>query len=193
MSLSRRQQEILDAAIEIIATKGIQELTIHNLSAKIGVSEPALYRHFENKLQILVTLLNSFALWSKEVLESIGFREEVADRKIEAIFLAHAQRFTEQPAMSAVLFSEEIFKNEPELGAIMARIMRTTEEHLTQIIRAGIDGGIFRTDLPLDHLAMTTMGTLRLLVTRWRLTGYGFDLLEESRRVTSTVVTLLRA
>ena len=45
---TERQQEIINKSIEIIATKGIQGLTIKNLSKEIGVSEPAIYRHFEN-------------------------------------------------------------------------------------------------------------------------------------------------
>ena len=53
--LTERQQEILDKSIEIISRKGIQGLTIKNLSKEIGISEPAIYRHFESKTDILLT------------------------------------------------------------------------------------------------------------------------------------------
>ncbi|MCB0284871.1 MAG: TetR family transcriptional regulator, partial [Calditrichaeota bacterium] len=38
-TFSERQQQIINAAIELIAEKGIQQLTIKNLSKKIGVVE----------------------------------------------------------------------------------------------------------------------------------------------------------
>ena len=43
---SDRQIEIMEAATARIDTYGIQNLTIKNLAADIGLSEPALYRHF---------------------------------------------------------------------------------------------------------------------------------------------------
>ena len=43
----------MESALGLIAEKGIQGLTIKNLSKKIGISEPAIYRHFDSKSSIL--------------------------------------------------------------------------------------------------------------------------------------------
>ena len=56
--LTERQQEIWDHAIALISEKGIQGLTMKNLSKRLGISEPAIYRHYENKIDILVSLLD---------------------------------------------------------------------------------------------------------------------------------------
>ena len=57
---TERQKEIIKASLELITNKGIQGLTIKNLSKKIGVTEPAIYRHFESKTQILISMLEFF-------------------------------------------------------------------------------------------------------------------------------------
>ncbi len=44
-----RQKQIIQESIQLIADKGIQGLTIKNISKSIGISEPAIYRHFDNK------------------------------------------------------------------------------------------------------------------------------------------------
>lgn len=44
-----RQIEIMEAATLRIDQYGIQELTIKNLAADLGLSEAALYRHFKSK------------------------------------------------------------------------------------------------------------------------------------------------
>ena len=54
------QTEIIDKSISIIGTKGIQGLTIKNLSKEIGISEPGIYRHFESKTASLLALLSTF-------------------------------------------------------------------------------------------------------------------------------------
>ena len=55
---TERQQEIIGNALDLINEKGIQGLTIKNLANRLGITEPAIYRHFENKIQILVAILD---------------------------------------------------------------------------------------------------------------------------------------
>ncbi len=58
--LSKRQEQIIEESVRIIDEKGIQGFTIKNLSKAIGISEPAIYRHFESKFQIFVEILDGF-------------------------------------------------------------------------------------------------------------------------------------
>ncbi|MBT6686787.1 MAG: TetR/AcrR family transcriptional regulator [Bacteroidetes bacterium] len=51
---------MVEVALELIANKGIQGLTIKNLAKKIGITEPAIYRHFDSKIHILITILDLF-------------------------------------------------------------------------------------------------------------------------------------
>ena len=56
-NLTEKQLLIIDASIELIAEKSIQGFTIKNLSQKIGVTDGAIYRHFESKTEILQNIL----------------------------------------------------------------------------------------------------------------------------------------
>ena len=60
MELTRRQQEIVRTALELIAAGGIRNLTIRNLADRLGLTEPAIYRHFRNKSEIVRTLIGEF-------------------------------------------------------------------------------------------------------------------------------------
>ena len=46
MKLTKRQNEIIDTALNLTASGGIQNLTIKNLADALGITEPAIYRHF---------------------------------------------------------------------------------------------------------------------------------------------------
>jgi TetR/AcrR family transcriptional regulator, fatty acid metabolism regulator protein len=189
--VTERQQEIIDTAVAIIADEGIQRLTTKELSRRIGISEPALYRHFESKLAILVAILDHFAGWSRTVLREIGESELSAPDQIRELFRRQTTRFMEAPAISGVIFAEEIFKDPPELMKSMMEIMGRTESHLREILVAGMQAGTIRRDVPLEHLALMTLGSLRLLVTRWRLAGYGFDLVAAGTELAESVVTFV--
>ena len=91
--LSDRQKEIINVSLELIAESGIQGLTIKNLAMKIGFSESAIYRHYENKIQILVAILNYFEGNAARFFKSEMNMEADAVTKIEHLFLNHFRTF----------------------------------------------------------------------------------------------------
>jgi AcrR family transcriptional regulator len=50
------RRAILEAAIEAIATQGIDSLTLRQLAQRVGVSAMAPYRHFENKSALIAAI-----------------------------------------------------------------------------------------------------------------------------------------
>jgi AcrR family transcriptional regulator len=110
--LSERQEEILEKSIQLIAEKGIQGFTTKNLSKAIGISEPAIYRHFKGKTDILLTILDNFKQMANMLSSMMVENKMPANEKISFMFNNMVDMFTENPAMVSVIFSEEIFKNE---------------------------------------------------------------------------------
>ncbi|SEF65348.1 TetR family transcriptional regulator [Paenibacillus sp. UNC499MF] len=53
LKLSERQQEIVEAALELLAEKGYDELSIRDIGKKLDVKAPAIYWHFKNKAMIV--------------------------------------------------------------------------------------------------------------------------------------------
>ncbi|MBR6481535.1 MAG: helix-turn-helix transcriptional regulator, partial [Thermoguttaceae bacterium] len=47
---SRRRNEILDAALHLIAERGIGNLTIRHLSQAMHITDAGLYYYFQDKL-----------------------------------------------------------------------------------------------------------------------------------------------
>ena len=115
------------------------------------------------------------------------------DEKLRQVFRRHTQRFIESPATSGVVFAEEIFKNEPALAESTVRIMGVSQATVHGILEEGIAAGTFRADVPVEHLAAAVLGSLRLLVTRRRLSGYAFDLHQEGEQLADSVVALVSA
>lgn len=190
-SLTDRQKDIVEASLRIVAKHGTGALTIKNLAALLGVSEPALYRHFRGKKDILLGILAYFEDSSRELFEEIRSSGDSATEKLENIFQMHCRRFSSRPELSSVLFSEDLFQNDPRLAEKMYSIMNMTGALLNDILRRGIADGEIRSDLPAGHLSLLFMGTLRLLVLRWRLSGFDFDLEQEGMLLWESLERLL--
>jgi AcrR family transcriptional regulator len=52
-----RRRQLLDAAARLIAERGFVSVRLEDLGAAVGISGPAVYRHFPNKDAVLVELL----------------------------------------------------------------------------------------------------------------------------------------
>ena len=175
--LSARQEEIIDTAIKLIDAGGIQNLTMKNIARQMGFSEPAIYRHFESKLDLLLAMLARFKLRSQRHLSRARALEGSGLQKLAALFLEHAGQFDQHPYMTAVVFSEEAFQDDQRLADAILAVMNLAHETVVEIIGNAQQNGEIRQDIPQKHLALMLLGTLRLLVKRWRMSGYAFDLM----------------
>jgi len=189
--MTDRQNEIVKASISLISEKGIQGLTIKNLAKAIKVSEPALYRHFENKTAILLAILDSFKSFMPDVADVIKIENKSTIEKIHFIFNSYFHKFTETPELVAVIFSDEIFKNEEKLSEKIAHLIEKNEDMFCRIIKAGQKSNEIRTDINSKHIAIVIMGSLRLIVKKWELSSYSFNLKKEGDKLFKSVILMI--
>ena len=188
-----RQQQIVKSSIELIATKGIQGFTIKNLSKAIGISEPAIYRHFESKTEILVNILNSFKEIGEMMSMMVVNSNDTAIEKIEFMFSKMIEIFMEQPAFVSVIFSEEIFKNEEILINKIVEIQNIHQTNVEKIIEIGQKEKNIRTDIDKSSLALIFMGSFRLLVKQSDLRNKHKNLQTEGQKLINGLKIILQA
>ena len=169
-TLTPRQAEIVDAALKLIAEQGIQHLTIRNLSAAIGVTEAALYRHFPGKTEIIQAMVSRF----EEDVDDIGELRGWA--AIEAALVRRTELVLAKPDLARVVFAEELFKDSPEIEQILHGMMQRHYKIMEQHFQEAVEDGAIRADIPMDTLFRLILGPLRLLIKQWGLSGGSFDL-----------------
>jgi len=190
---TERQEEIIHTAINLIATKGIQGLTLKNLAKAIGISEPAIYRHYDNKIEILVSIMDYFSSTARLIFQREMQTSASSITKIETIFDNHFTAFSETPALVAVIFSEEIFRNEPLLSQKIREVMESNSMAIRQILTEGQQSGEINGNLDKAHLTVIIMGSLRLLIKQWQMADYSYDLRERGQAFFGTLRILLAA
>ncbi len=193
MSLTDRQRQIVEAAVTLIARKGIQGLTMKKLASAVGITEPAIYRHFSSKIQILVAIVDSFDAETRDLFRRAAESGATPLGQIEAVLTAQCERLGASPTMSSAVFAEDLFRNEARLLSRVVRMMQDNADRFHAIVQDGVRGGEVRDDVAADQLVQIIMGALRLLITRWRLSGFQFDLKVEGRRLWGTLRTILVA
>jgi len=187
--LSERQSEIIKASLELIAEKGIQGLTIKNLSARIGIVESAIYRHFKNKIEILNTILETI----KENSLGDNYKKNVNTLvQLEERLGSNFKIFASSPALVSVVFSEDLFQNEASLLDKTKEVMQKSIKELTKIIRYGQKRGELRDDIHAESLAIMIIGTVRMFVKQWKMSGYSFDLVRKGNIIIKSIMQVLK-
>lgn len=176
-----RQTEILQVALELIQKKGIQGLTIKNISKEIGISEPAIYRHFESKIEILLGILSSLKDMAEMLAGLVKNYDAKATEKLYFLFSNMLELFSETPSMVSVIFSEEIFNNDETLKSKINEIVTFHTNTVEAIILNGQNENNIRTDIDEKSLALIAMGSFRLLVKKWELSNHSFSLIEKGK------------
>jgi len=188
---SERQEQIMNASIELIAEQSIQGLTIKNIAHKIKLTEGAIYRHFSCKNDILLGILKSFTETSDKILRESCASDMSSFDQIKAIFVRNVQYFSEKPAVTAVIFSESIFQNEAHLSKQVFNLLEMHEKALNCIIERGQKKHEIRDDIGEKELARVVIGSIRYTVKKWRLSGYNFDLIKEIELILDSLKTML--
>jgi AcrR family transcriptional regulator len=192
MELTARQQEIINVSISLIADKGIQSLTIKNISQTIGISEPAIYRHFKNKFEILMTILDSFEIIAADVLKSEEIKDLNSLDKIEFFLLDRYKRCAENPKLAKLMFAEENFQDDKKLAQKVLSIMHAHKSEMHEIISAGQSLGEIRNDIDSISLFRIIFGPMRLLIKQWGLSGNKFNLVQEGKKLWEAEKKLLK-
>lgn len=188
---TERQIEITEVALELISEKGIQGLTIKNLAKKVGITEPAIYRHYDSKTDILIAVLELFKQNTEQLFENELNNDSKAIDKIEHLFTRHFASFSATPSLVSVIFSEEIFRNEPVLIAKIAEVIDKNDKILTTIIVNGQKTGEIRSDIEANYLSTIIMGTLRLFVKKWQFSAFSYDLPREGKELINSIKLLI--
>jgi len=189
---SDRQGEIIGAALGLIGDGGIQSLTIKNISHAVGVSEPALYRHFTNKHEILQSIIEYYDDENQKALKSIEDSEMNPLAQLESFHRRLVTQFAGNPALSITLLFNEVFQNDRKLMHRISKIMTRTQARITRIIEEGQGKGLIRRDISARFLSTVLIGVVRLTITRWRLANFGFDLEKEGSGLWEELERLLK-
>lgn len=192
MEFSERQIEIMEAATKRIDQYGIQELTIKNLAADLHLSEAALYRHFKSKNEILLGLLSYFIYdMNTRLAPIIEKTDENPSTVIREIFNSQLESFTNRPAIVSVIFSEGIFQFNKELSMKVSIMMEIMQTNIGTIVSRGQNDQKFAKLLSAEAITTIIMGSMRMVVLKWKLTSNKSNLTSDGKRLLNGILRMI--
>jgi TetR/AcrR family transcriptional regulator len=151
-----RKRQIIKSTVEIMSEAGVAGATTARIAADVGVSEPALYRHFKNKQGMLLAALDDIS--ARLIVHTVSAAEGEDDvvMQLRLMSAAFYDFVMSNPEETRVLF--EVVS--AVRGADMRTAVRERFAQLLAVIEAvlidGVDRGALREDL--DVYFASTLG-----------------------------------
>ncbi len=177
-----RKDQIAQAALQLIAAKGLRALSIAAVARKVGLVPSAIYRHFASKDQVLDATLEHLG---HRLLSNIHLAAEETDDPVERLrrlLTRHVRLIRENQAIPRVIFSEGIYGDRPERKARVHGIITRYLDHIATFVREGQRAGRIRADLDPRVTAVTFLGLILPAAVLWHLSDGGFDVRRQSER-----------
>ncbi len=188
-----RRKEIVQAALAVIAEKGVHGLTIAEIAGRAGMSDANIYRHFRGKQEIL-TAVGDFigeAVMGRAARIAAGKKKALA--RLDTIFRSHVALIAANPGLPRFIFSEELQVGDRQLAVNVAGRMAQYIETMSAIVAQGCRAGEFRPDLAPRETAVTLLGMIQFTALRWSITHEAFALEAETARLWENFRRLLLA
>lgn len=188
---SKRQQEIIESAGKLLMEKGIKGLTTKNLAQEMAFSESALYRHFKNKEDIIVLLLDYLGSNVKERLHIISENNSTSEEKLKQLFSSQFQFFSQNTHFVVAILSEGLFDESEKINQSIMKVVHYKMHLITKIIEVGKENNEFTNAIETQEMVHIIMGSFRMMMLKWKFSKFEIDLINQGNKIMNTTIKLV--
>lgn len=178
-----RKAEIIEAALRLSDKLGPERLTTEAVADAVGLTQPGIFRHFPKKQ----ALWEAVAAHIGAMMETRWTKAESRDAgpldQLRALIGAQLQLIQSVPAIPAILFSRELHTKNKGLRQAFFGLLSRFHRVIAERAGRAREAGELRDDLDPEDVAFLVIGLVQGLAVRWSVSGRGFDLVEEGKRL----------
>src|SRR5262245_56469402 len=155
---------IEQAAVRLFVEKGVAETTIKDIAGAVGLSEGALYRHFESKDELVWKAFERHYVDFAATLSQLAAPEPTARKKIAAMIRGFCRAHDENPT----LFKFLLFVQHGQL----ARLAPGTPTPV-DVMRDMLEQAIAAREIPAQHPDLATALVFGVVLQPVTFAAYG--------------------
>lgn len=100
-----RQQQIVEATLALLADSPLDQLSTRQIARALGISQPALFRHFASRDELLMAVIAATQRQLGEIAESVLSEPVGPVEKLEALARALLRHLHRHPGLPRLLFA----------------------------------------------------------------------------------------
>jgi AcrR family transcriptional regulator len=173
------RENILKKSGVLFNTRGYKSTSISDITDATGYTKGAIYRHFENKVELEVETLIHLSSLMLDKLRTAIKSERTAPAKLRAMFYFFESYITKPPLkggcplLNAAIEADD---SHPALRKAALKILRMMRESVITVLKNGIQHGQLRRNLEVDEFATLIIASLEGAIMMSKLSGNDEDI-----------------
>jgi len=160
-----RRLQIIEATLHLLATTPLASLSTRQIAAAVGVSQPALFRHFDSREAILVAAVAHTRTQLREALDPLLAADLTVEQTLAGLAETILQQLHRTPGISRLLFAG----SQPGRGTLQAALTGLVDQQRSLVgalVEAGQTSGELRASADPAHVGTLFVGIVQGLVLR---------------------------
>lgn len=186
-SILHRKDKLLITTLEIIDEIGIMNLSTREIASREGVSEATLFRHYKNKNDLLLAVLDYFTQFDNDLYQTTMLKKLKPLDAIRFFLNSMAEFYENYPAITVITQLMDTLRYEPELEEKVRSIVFQRSQLLEKMINEAKKQNEIKEDINAEILSDIISGAVREICLKWRFSR-SFSLKE---RINSSLNTIL--
>jgi AcrR family transcriptional regulator len=193
MDAGERQEEIIQAALDLAARHGVESVTTQDMADALGLTQGAIFRHFPTKDDIWLAAIHWVRGRLMKVVDSAATKGENPLDALEKMFFAHVSFIARHPAIPRMVFSDQLLRRDTRLKLLIQEILTGYEAKIAGLLGQAKAAGLARQDVDEDSAATLFIGMIQGLVLQSSIFGGRRSLPEEAKKVFPIYLDGIRA
>lgn len=187
-----RRQQIVDTTLALLADSPLDQLSTRQIARELGISQPALFRHFSSRDALLLAVIAATHDELGAVAEGVLREPGGATAKLEALARALLAHLAENPGLPRLLFANVASGTGPVFAALR-QLYSMQGALVTELVREGQRAGELEPSLDARDAATLFVGMLQSATLIRRLETRPEPLDVEGRRLLALWLRAVRA
>ena len=192
-SAEDRKSQIIAQVLRLASEIGPDRMSTTDVARAVGISQPAVFRHFPTKGDLWVAVAEDVSATLREHWTTAETRAQTSLERLLGLIGAQLAAITERPALPSILFSRELTVDNPPLREVFDRLLASFQSRLAAAVGEMQSEGMLRPDIDARDAAVLLASIVQGVAIRWALGNRGFDLVGEGKRLVEVQLTLLSA
>lgn len=177
-----RQEQITQAALDVIASHGLDGLSVAAVARRVGIVPSAIYRHFDNMDRVLDAVLDMIGRKLLANATAVSNESDNAIEQLKRLLDRHITLIRQNEAIPRVVFSAGIYGADAGRRRRMYGIIQQYLQRIARIVQAGQDHGHIRPDTDPDVIAVMFLGLVQPSAILWHVSEARFDVTQQTKK-----------
>ena len=172
----KRKDKIIISAIELLGEEGITGITIKNLAKSQKITEPALYRQFKNKQEIINYIIKEYQSYDEQIQETISQSNFRGKDAIIFYIERYSELYENYIELTTVMFSMDLYFYNENTHNIMRDIEYKRRKFLNGLVETYLEESGSNKRLDVGELSTCIDGIMKSEILEWRLNEETYSL-----------------